>query len=530
MSIIDDRYVLAVDLGTGSLKAVLVSNRARVLASAQRPIRTIEAPRGGAEQDPAEWWTALVGAARETIAAAGVPVASIVAIKCATQWAVTTPVDGDGNALGNAISWMDTRGGRYTRDLVGGPVRAGGYDLFKLWRWIRLSGGCPVRSGVDGLGHVLYLKNERPEIYAATRAFLEPMDYLNLRLTGRCAASFGTIFPYWLTDNRDPRRIDYHPTLLRLAGIGRDKLPELLPVDAVLGPLLPEVAEDLGLPPSTKVLMGVCDGHAATVGAGAVDDYEGYFYIGTSSWLSCHVPFKKTDLSHFLLSMPAAVPGRYMVAAEQGTAGRCLDFLVDRILFPRDDGAGAGPDAYAVLEREAGAVAPGCDGLIFTPWLGGVLVPEHDPHTRSAFFNQTMRITRGHYARAVMEGVAFNLRWLRGYVERFVGRPFPHLRFVGGAALSATWCQILADVLGCPVWKVANPRHATAVGAALAALAALGEIDLAAAGRGIEVEEVYQPNPATRRLYDEAFEHFLELYKRTKPVYEKLNGERRHHV
>ena len=114
------------------------------------------------------------------------------------------------------------------------------------------------------------------------------------------------MFTYWLTDIRNPNRIDYVPELLAMARVDRAKLPDLRPVNSVLGTIKPEVAADLGLAPSTRVVMGSADGHAATLGAGTLRDYEGYFYVGTSSWMSCHVPAKKTDPLHMLTAMPAA--------------------------------------------------------------------------------------------------------------------------------------------------------------------------------------------------------------------------------
>ncbi|TMA45887.1 MAG: xylulose kinase, partial [Deltaproteobacteria bacterium] len=237
-----ERLVLAIDMGSSSAKVALVSDRAEVVASAVRPIRTMILPGGGAEQDPEEWWRAVIGAAQATLVEAAGARDRIIAVVCTTQWAVTVPVDAEGNALGNAISWMDTRGGAYVRGRVEGWPRVAGYDLRKLLAWLRYTGGAPVRSGVDGLGHVLYLQQERPDVYARAHKFLEPMDYLNLRLTGRFAATYGTIFPYWVTDNRDPRRIDYVPALLRYAGVERAKFPDLVPVDAVLGALRPTVA------------------------------------------------------------------------------------------------------------------------------------------------------------------------------------------------------------------------------------------------------------------------------------------------
>jgi xylulokinase len=512
-------------MGTGTAKAALVSRLGRIAACAIREIETQRLPEGGVEQDPEQWWRAVVAASREARERSGLAPESVVAVRCATQWAVTVPVDADGRALANAVSWMDTRGEPHVRRLVDGPFKLAGYSVAKLPRWLRLTGGAPVLSGIDGLGHILHFKHDRPEVYDAAAAFLEPMDYLNLRLCGRCAASYGTIYPYWVTDNRDVERVRYDPVLLRRAGIDRAKLPELVPVDAVLGRLSSSACEELGLGPGTRVLSGLADAQAATIGAGIVAEGSGYFSIGTSSWLSCLVPRKKTDLRHLLATEPAALPGRHQVVAEQGAAGRCLEFLKENVLY--GDGAD-GPvppaDVYQLLDRQAASVPAGSEGLIFTPWLNGVNAPREDPFTRSAFFNQSLGTTRAHYARAVMEGVSYNLRWLKEAVESFAGRRFEQLNFVGGAALSSTWCQILADVLGCRVGQVANPRYANAVGAALAGFAALGELKTTEIPAAVGLAAVFHPDPADRRLHDRRFADFLRLYHANRKLHRRLNG------
>jgi xylulokinase len=519
-----DRFVLALDLGSGSVKAALLSNRGELAGTGLETIDTLFLPNGGAEQNPAQWWSAAVGAARSALAAAAVPPEQVRAVACTTAWSITVPVDAGGKELSNALTWMDTRGGPYNRKVVAGWPQVGGYAAPKLWKWLKLTGIAPQHSGIDGLGHILYLKHERPDLYARAHKFLEPMDYLNLRLTGKCAASYSTIFPYVLTDNRNPNRIDYHPDLLRLSGVDRAKMPDLQPVNRVLGTLKPEIASQLGLAPDTQVVTGCGDSHAATIGAGAVRDYDGYFCIGTSAWMSCHVPAKKIDLIHKIGTMPAALPGRYIVLGEQGIAGKCLEFLKDRILFP-DAVNGSGPaDPYALLNAEAARVAPGSEGLIFTPWINGILSPTEDTHTRSAFFNQSVRTTRGHYVRAVMEGVAFNVRWLKGYVEKFIGRRFQRLNFIGGGATSDLWCAILADILGCPVCQVANPRSAIATGAAFAAFLALGEIRLDDIAALVKLKATHQPDETRRRVYDQQFREFLEFYRRMKPLYKRLNS------
>ena len=173
--------------------------------------------------------------------------------------------------------------------------------------------------------------------------------------------------------------------------------------------------------------MGTPDVQSAAIGSGAVKDYEGHIYIGTSSWLTCHVPFKKTDILHNMASLPSALPGKYFVANATETAGACINWLRDNLLFP-DDALRDGPapsDFYARLNAVAAEAPPGSDKVIFTPWLIGERSPVADATLRGAFFNQSLSTTRAHLCRAVMEGVAYNSRWLLQYVEKFIGRRMP---------------------------------------------------------------------------------------------------------
>ncbi len=265
--------------------------------------------------------------------------------------------------------------------------------------------------------------------------------------------------------------------------------------------------------------------YPAAIGAGAIGPDRGYFSIGTTAWLSSHISKKKTDIRYQLATMPSALPGRWMVVAEQGAAGRCLEFVKDNILYGSGPGDPPPPeDAFEVLERRAAEAPAGSDGLIFTPWINGVQAPGEDTFTRSAFFNQSLRTTRAHYARAAMEGVSFNLRWLRDHVERFAKQRFEQLNFIGGAAQSAVWCQILADVLGREVRPVANPRFANAVGAAMSAFVALGRIEPEEIPATIELGATYSPERAAADLYDRHFARFMELYRRNRRIYRRLNG------
>jgi xylulokinase len=354
------------------------------------------------------------------------------------------------------------------------------------------------------------------------------MDYLNLRLTGRFSASYATVFPYMLTDNRDVTRVEYHAGLLRLAGVDREKLPDLVPVDAVLGTLQPEIAAAWQLAPSTKVGCGTTDNQTAALGAGSIDDAVGYVSVGTTAWLSCHIPFKKANLLRAIATMPSAIPGRNIVVAEQGAAGRCLEAVVERLLCADRDWSCESDrsGAYAHIFEEAARVPPGCDGLLFLPWLNGSGPPAADGRVRGGFINQTLRTGRADAARAVMEWIAFNLAWLLPHVESFVGKRFETLRLVGGAGESDLWCQIFADILDRPIHRIASPRLATVRGAALHALMSLGIRRRDEISSLVPVSGVFEPDSRNRKTYEELSSVFVKCYKRTRGLFAMLNGRR----
>lgn len=525
MSNPDERYILAIDLGTSSCKVALLSSRGQILGSASAPIPLILLLDGGVEQDPQAWWVAIKRATQELLSQGLVPPAAIAAVCCTAQWSGTVAVDGQGQPLRNAIIWMDARGARYVQQMTSGLLKVNGYGVDKLWHWLRRTGGIPTRSGKDPIAHILYLKHEEPAIYQQTYQFLEPKDYLNLRLTGKFAASKESITLHWVTDNRDIDRIDYDERLLRMATLERAKLPDLKRADELLGPIQPEVAAELGLSPATQVVMGTPDLHSAAIGSGAVSDYAAHLYIGTSSWLACHVPFKKTDVLHNMASLPSALPGRYLLINEQETAGACLTFLRDNLFYPADALASGAPpeDLYARFEEMVCSVPAGSSNLIFTPWLNGERTPIDDSAARGGFHNLSLHTTRAHLLRAIYEGVAYNSRWLLGYVEKFVGRRLQVIRLIGGGARSAAWCQICADVLNRPIAQVQNPVQANARGAGLLAALALGYLTPDEIADCVPITHTYEPNPQHRATYDRLFGEFVKLYQQNQGIYRRLN-------
>ena len=329
--------MLAVDLGTGGPKVAVLASTGRVVAHAFQAVGIDLTDDGGAEQSPQAWWDAIVGSARRALADAGVAPEDIVGIGCTSQWSGTVPVDGDGAAIGPAITWMDSRGARAVRETVRGALNVQGYSASKLAKWVRRTGGIPSLSGKDPVGHIHFLRQQRPEVYAAAPCSSSRSTTSACASPGLARASHDSITLHWVTDNRDINAVAYDDSLMGLAGLQRAKLPELVPTGSVLGGLAPAAAAELGLLPGTPVVAGTGDLHSAAVGSGAVADFDGHLYIGTSSWISCHVPFKKTDALTNIASFPSGIPGRYLVADEHETGGACLTWLRDNVLFPDDE-------------------------------------------------------------------------------------------------------------------------------------------------------------------------------------------------
>ena len=520
-----EAFVLAVDLGTGGPKVAVVSARGAIVASAAEPVALRLLPGGGAEQDPEAWWAAVVTAARRALEQSLVLPSSVVGVGCTAQWSGTVAVDEAGTPLRPAVIWMDSRGSTAIKRQMRGPVSILGYDVRKLQRWIRLTGGAPGHSGKDPPAHILWIRDAEPDVYGATFKFLEPVDWLNHRLTGRFSASYDSIAAHWVTDNRRIDSIDYDEPLLRMSGLERSKLPDLVPSGSIMGSLGVDAAEELGLPTGLPVATGTGDVHSAAVGSGAVADFDGHLYIGTSSWISCHVPFKKTDALRNVASIPAAIPGRYMVADEHETAGACLTFLADNVLFD-DKGPGASignGDVYRYFDEVAASVAPGSNGAMFTPWLNGERSPVDDHTIRGGFHNLSLSTSRDDMVRAVYEGVALNSRWLLGAVERFVGRRFETLAFIGGGANSDVWAQIHADTMGRRIRPVTDPVLANVRGAGLLTLLALGRISVDEIPAMVEAGPTFEPDPVAAGVYGERYREFVNLYKQTKQIHRRLN-------
>ena len=489
----DDELSLCVDLGTGGPKVALVTLDGDVVAYEVHHVQTTFSDDGGATQDADEWWEIICDAASRLLADPRVDRTRVRAVAVTGQYASTVPVDGAGAPTGPCLTWLDTRGGPYTRRAIGGPVQ--GYRAGAIARFIRKTGGAPSLSGADPIGHMLYLAHEQPELCARTRWFMEPVDYLTMRFCGVASATHASRLAMWLTDNRQLERLAYDPSLLGLVGLSADKLPPLVRTGTALGPLTPDTARRLGLGNDVTVLTGLPDLHAAAYGAEATTLHATHVALSTTSWISCPVPKKKTDILHSIASVPGLTHGTYQIIDNQETGAKALEWL-QGILAAQGQ-----PMTFDEMTALAATSPPGARGVIFTPWLAGERSPIDDKSARGGFTNLSMTSSTADMIRAVLEGVAANSAWLFSHVEKFAGTSLTPIRLVGGGAQSTLWCQIFADTLGREVHQVRDPMVAQLRGMALAASVSLGRRSFDDLGKNSTPARVFLPDPTSVAVY-----------------------------
>jgi xylulokinase len=506
----ETRLVLAIDLGSGALKLGIVSLAGQVIAVRQAALETERLPGGGAIQDAGAWWELIKRLAREVIAETDPK--QIVAISCTGQWASTIPVDATGAPVGPCLMWLDTRGAEYSRRVVGGPLV--GYDPRALLSWVRRTAGIPSPFGGDPVGHMLHLEHD--ELRTAARWYLEPVDYLSMRFTGRAAATHASMSAAWLTDNRHLDRLEYDPVLLRRAGIDGAKLPPLTPTCSIIGPIQSNVAAELNLDPGVEVISGLPDLHSAALGSGAAENGQAHMTISTTSWVSLPTTRKKTDPLHSIATVPGFDGSGYLVANNHEAAGLCLSWLQQAL--PQ-----AQRPTFGELTERAATAPAGSGGVLFTPWIAGERSPVDDRNARGGWHNVSVTTGGPELTRAVLEGVAYNSRWLHEAVERFARTRLDRLRMFGGGAGSDLWCQIHADVLDRTIERVADPLHANLRGAAMSASLALGAIKRHEIRGLIPVERTFTPDPRNRAVYDRLYSEFPKLYKAQRKMFARLN-------
>ncbi|HEX9066144.1 MAG TPA: FGGY family carbohydrate kinase, partial [Streptosporangiaceae bacterium] len=482
-------YLIGADIGSQSVKALLLDPEGHELAAAGQSVTMTHPASGWAEQDPAQWRDGLAAAVRQVVASARIAPSEVSHLGLASQVDGVVPVDTALRPLRPAIIWLDRRAAAQAAVLA---ERAGADRLFAV-------------TGLNAdSSHIapklMWLREHEPETWRAA-AFLPPAGgYLLGWLTGTIAQDHANASSTLLYDVRTGR---WDEDLCALAGLDPGRLAPIRPAAEVAGTLTGEAAEALGLDGRCAVVTGTGDEHGACVGAGAITPGLVADVTGTAEPVAVTAAEPVFDAERVVETHAHALTGLLLIENPGFVSGGCTLWWGERIL---------GTDQAGLFAQAARAPA-GSDGVLFLPALSGATVPRWNDRMRGVFAGLSMNHGPGELARAVIEGCTFALRDVLSRMDA-LGLAGDEIRVVGGGARSELWLQIKADVTGRVVQPVLSAEPTAAGAAVLAGLAAGTFADAAeAVGRTVRLApRAYAPDPATAEVYAERYAQYRSLY------------------
>lgn len=484
-------YIATFDIGTTAVKGVLVGLDGGIAAARSVEIPTLaEGP--FREQRPEDWWEAFRSISLDFCGE--VPLEEILGIAMSGQMQDLIPLDGDLQPVCPAILYSDGRGGPQAQALE----EAVGAERFLAVTGSRCDGSLPLPK-------LMWLRQERPELYDRTRHILiSSKDYIIARLTGALA---GDVTACSTAGAMDIRKKTWDHGLLAAAEVSADLFPRLLTPHELAGTVLE--GTDCGYLPGTRVHAGIGDAGATTLASGVARPGQYNINLGTSGWVAT-VSGKVLDMEAGVFNLAAPIPDHYINVVPFLNAGNVHRWISGILTAP--DRRAAGETDYAAMAALLADSTPGSHGVLFLPYLVGERFPTLDADIRGSWVGLTPETTPADLARACLEGVAFSLR--QG-LEQLDASP-EEISLIGGGGREATWCRILADVLGHPVSVFRDMELLPA--RAVAAMALLGQGRIASYGeftaslRREEDRRLYTPSPENRTAYDGLYQNFCRLY------------------
>jgi xylulokinase len=498
------QYVIGCDIGSQSLKAVLISAEGKVCGEASSSY-SIDYPQPAwAQQDPAAWIHALAQTVRALLAQNHVSAKNVIAFGLDAQVDGVVAIDKQGQALYPAMIWMDRRAVSEC-ETVGQNIPP--QAIFQIT-------GLNL-DATHVAPKIRWLANHEPHLFEKATSLLLPGSYIAYALTGEFGVDYSNASSTMLMDVRQKT---WSQQMCDAFEIPMDMLPPIYPATEVLGVLQRQAAEFLGLQPTTKVILGSGDEHAACLGAGVTRSGLVCDIAGTAEPVCASSQSALFDESGLVETHCHADPDLWLLENPGFVSGANYRWFRDQFSPPE---LAQNANAYALLDLEAETVPPGSEGLVMLPCLMGAMAPTWNAAARGTFVGFTLAHQHAHFARAILEASAYALRDITDQMIR-LGLPLQEIRTVGGGSRSRLWRQIKADVTGLPV-SLTDTTETTALGAGILALTGsglIGSID-EAIQRTTHVIETRDPHPETRKIYEEYYQVYRASYFSLLPVFEQ---------
>jgi xylulokinase len=501
-------YILGVDLGTSSCKAVVVNDKGNIVSSATDHYPTSYPFAGWAEQDPNIWWQAFKSSVRKAIEKSNIEAKDIASVGIDSQGSCLVPIDKSGKSLCPAPIWTDRRSTKQCEWIK----REVGEELI-----LKISKNRIDPSNIAP--KILWLKENKPEIYKKTWKFLHANGYLIYKLTGIPSMDLSE---GCLTQLFNGDKDDWSAILLDKHYIPRRLLPDVYPCHAVVGEISKEAANGTDLKEGTPVIAGGMDCPMSAFGAGVTKEKQTYVTAGTVTAIGvCSKTPIESPLFHCLGHV---IPKRWLVVSAVDYGGAGFKWFKDKLITPV---ASREEDLYRLLVEQTNGIPAGCDGLIFLPYMVGQRSPLWNNNTRGVIFGLSPDHGIGHFVKMLMEGNAYALRNVVELIESKVNY-IEELRFVGGCTKVELWNQIFSDIIGKRV--LANQQENTALASALLAGVGVGLIkDINEVVKMIKMFKEYIPNLENKELYDDLYRIFKKTFSNLLEVFDSLGNLKNKH-
>ncbi|MFL1695235.1 gluconokinase [Weissella kandleri] len=506
-------YLIGVDMGTTSTKAVLFDKAGHVITSANKGYNLYRDEPDMAEEDLDEIFEAFSDAIREVVRYD--KNANILAVSFSSAMHSLIALDKDWNPLTRVITWADTRAVKYTEELKANGI---GDEIYAHT-------GTPIHP-MAPLSKLLWLKNEHPDVYNNAAHYLGIKEYIFHRLFGVNRMDISIASGTGMFNSFD---LNWDKQALEVTGVKQEQMPETVDPYTMETDMIEEYSVLLGLPKDTPFVYGAGDGPLSNLGVNAVQPGVAAVTIGTSGAIRVVTDAPKIDPKGRTFTY-ALDRDHWVVGGPVNNGGDVFRWVRNNLFDSEKSTASLlNMDSYDLITEIASQVPAGANGLIFHPYLGGERAPIWDANARGSFFGLTHGHTRAHMARAVLEGIIFNIYMVELALEEVVG-DLKSIQATGGFARSALWRQMLADIFEQPV-TVPEAFESGALAATVMAQKALGLVDsLDVIGDMVGEANTYQPNPENYEVYRELAPIFIRLSRQLQTEYKNIADFQRAHT
>ncbi len=488
------KYLLGIDIGTSSCKIALFDYLGNIIKEVSKTYTTTYLPGGKVYQNASDWYDSVCKATESLFCDGDIKADEIAGIGIdGMSWSVVA-VDINGNPLFPVSIWLDSSSS----------------DIVSNWqktldqRSIFSNSGNPLSANYS-TAKIYQFKLEHPELYHKTHYFLQSNSFLVYKLTDIFSQDYSQSYALHFFDIK---KRCFNTQLCKQFGLDIEKFPKLYESFAVVGEVSLHAAKETGLFPGTPVVAGGLDAACATLGVGVIYENQTQEQGGQAEGMSICTDQCITHPQ--LICSCHVIPNKWLLQGGTVGGGNALRWFKESVIQNKEE--------YVELDNRASNIAPGCDGMVFLPYLQGERSPIWDNSAKGLFFGIDYQSTKAHFIRSIMEGVAFSLRH-NIETAKESGIEVSQLHAMGGSSKSTVWMQIKADITGIPI-IISDCQNATALGAALLAGIGVGIYQNAtdAVTKTIRYSQNIIPNKSNNSLYSLIYEKYKKLYKNTKMI------------